>query len=587
MSTANVAELFNQLPPNAPQAEAALLGSMLIDGRVVPEVAKVLTSADDFYQPAHSAIYQALLDLHHNGSKIDLVTLSQRLTDQGVIEQVGGVSYLTELGANVPHHLHAGHYANIVAEKATRRRLVDACSNALHAAYHNPDDDVLAATEAAIAGITQQRAGRFAFYTAAEFDKLDLQRDYHIPGVLAAGPVPTVLAGSFKTLKTSVALDMLLSLATGAMFLNHYPVSRPVNVAVMSGESGGFALQSLARRVLHARGWTMGSVGERFRICPDVLSLAEPGDLSEVERFIVEHDIKAFAIDPTYLAMRGLRSDDAGSIFAMATMLEPLARLGERTGCTPIIVHHNSRGATRANANEPAELADIAWSGFAEWAGQWLLLSRREKYDPDSDGEHLLWLSAGGRDGHSAVVAVNVWEGRQDDPSGRRWQVEVEQATQARQAAAAAERERGEQQREARKRAALEADVEAVVKAMERTPEGETKTSIREWAGLSGGRFNPALATLLADDRVVEVEITKPNGQTYSGFKLHPDAPGRTRTDIDLSGCPGGTSTHPDSSPIGGESGVCVCAGESPTGEQGQLLDETCPGDGRGQDVYP
>jgi len=376
----------------------------------------------------------------------------------------------------------------------------------------------------------QPEPDKFKFYTAAEFDALDLRRDYHVPGILAAGPVPSILAGSFKTLKTSVGMDLLLSLATGSMFLNNYTVTKPVNVAIMSGESGGYALQSLARRILAGKGWAMGSVGDRFRICPAVLNLGKHDDLAEVERFITDHDIKVFAIDPTYLAMRGLRSDAAGSLFEMASMLEPLARLGERTGCTPLIVHHNSRGATRANPGEPAELADIAWSGFAEWAGQWMLLSRRERYDPDSDGEHLLWMTAGGRDGHSTLVGVNVWEGRHDDPTGRRWQVEVEQASRTRAAAVEAEQDRREQQKESRRRRQIEQDCAAVMEVMGKLPDGETKRTIRDRAGLSGTRFTAALSALMDDGKVVGCEISKGNNQKYDGYKptgTHRDAPGQ------------------------------------------------------------
>jgi len=378
----------------------------------------------------------------------------------------------------------------------------------------------------------QPEPDKFKFYTAAEFDALDLKRDYHIPGILAAGPVPSVLAGSFKTLKTSIGMDMLLSLAAGAQFLNHYPVNQ-TNVGIMSGESGGFALQSLMRRIVASKGWMMSSLGDRFHICPDVLNLSKPDDLAEVERFITDYDIKVFAIDPTYLAMRGLRSDAAGSVFEMASLLEPLARLGERTGCTPLIVHHNSRGATRANPGEPAELADIAWSGFAEWAGQWMLLARREKYDPDSDGEHLLWLTAGGRDGHSTLVGVNVWEGRHDDPRGRRWQVEVEQACRTRAAAVEAEQDRKEQQREARRRKQAEQDRAVVLEVITGLPEGDTPTAIRSLAGMSGTRFRPAIAQLLREGAVVEGEIAKPNGRTYTGYLPNGtdrDGPGRTGT---------------------------------------------------------
>jgi len=273
------------------------------------------------------------------------------------------------------------------------------------------------------------------------------------------------------------------------------------------------------------------------------------GYLAGVERFIDEHDIKLFVLDPTYLAMRGLRSDDAGSLFSMGRLLEPLARIGERTGCTPLIVHHNSRGATRANAGEPAELADIAWSGFAEWAGQWLLLSRRERYDPDSAGEHRLWLTAGGRDGHSTLVGVNVTEGRQDDPGGRRWDVEIEQASSARREAAEAEQDRREEEREARRQRQVEQDRQAVMAVMRTIPDGDTKTSIRDRAGLRGERFNPAFAALIADGAIESCTVRKGNARQYEGYRLQPDATGRTGTQDGQKGRPGAVATETDAPP--------------------------------------
>lgn len=376
-------------------------------------------------------------------------------------------------------------------------------------------------------------APRFVWFTAAEFDGLDLRRAYHIPGILAAGPVPTVLAGSFKTLKTSIAMDLLLSLATGARFLGHYPVNRPARVGFMSGESGGFALQNMARRVAASKGWTLAGVGDSFRIATDVPNLGDPQHMHMIEQFIADNDIELLAIDPTYLAMQGLRTDDAGSLFAVGRFLDPLGALAKRTGVTPIVIHHNSRGATRANAGEPAELADIAWSGFSEWAGQWLLLSRRERYDPDSAGEHALWLSAGGRDGHSTLAGVNVTEGRQDDPDGRRWEVEIERAGQVRAEAMTRDQERREQAKEQRREKQLQADREAVIAAIEKTPEGDTSTAIRDRAGLSGQRFAPILADLLADNKIEPCTVTKPNKREYDGYRL---PPGRTGTEQDAPG---------------------------------------------------
>lgn len=376
---------------------------------------------------------------------------------------------------------------------------------------------------------------KFTFYTAPEFDALDLRRNYHIPGILAAGPVPTLLAGSFKTLKTSIAMDLLISLASGWRFLGHFPVSSTTRTAVMSGESGGFALQSLARRVASAKGSTLAAIGDHLRICTSVIDLSVRQDLDLIERFITENEISVLAVDPAYMAMRGMRSDDAGNLFVVGQFLEPLARIAERTGCTPLVIHHNSRGATRSNEGEPAELADVAWSGFSEWAGQWLLLARRERYDPDSDGEHRLWLTAGGRDGHSTLAGVNVTEGRQDDPGGRRWQVTVEQASHVRRSAVESAQQQKEQDREIRREKQRQQDRETIVAVLQSMPDGETKRAIRDRTGLRTDRFDPVFADMLRDGVVEPREVKKGNGRSYEGY-VFIDALGRNGTHWDASG---------------------------------------------------
>jgi phage/plasmid primase-like uncharacterized protein len=428
----------------------------------------------------------------------------------------------------------------------------------------------------------------FTFHTAAEFDELDLHRDYHIPGILAAGPVGTVLTGAFKTLKTSVVMDLLISLATQHRFLNRFPVSRRVRTAVMSGESGGNALQNLARRVSQSKGWAFRRIEDWFSICTVVPNLSSSADVDAIERYVVERNIGLLCIDPTYLAMPNVRADDAGSIFAMGKLLRALSRLGERTGCTPLIVHHNTRSSMRMNAGEPAELADIAWSGFAEWAGQWVLLSRREKYNPDSDGEHRLWMTAGGRDGHSTLVGVDVTEGRADSPQGRRWDVDVVDAGKVRAEAMEAAHERKVEQQDARKQKQAEDDCTAIVDAMRRIGEPQTKTAIREQCGIGHRGFNVAFADLLSDETIVPVQIVKGNNRTYDGFQLQQPATARNspsdagRCNRSSNGPPphrGGGSVAPALLPLGGFND------EQETGPVGADADCTDDGDDKWWEV--
>lgn len=109
-------------PPQNTEAEASLLGALLIDADAIVKVADSL-DADDFYDPRHGRIYEAVLQLYEKHSAIDVLTLSDQLKANGALESVGGTSYLTELTNFVPTAAHAEQYADIIAQKSMRRRL--------------------------------------------------------------------------------------------------------------------------------------------------------------------------------------------------------------------------------------------------------------------------------------------------------------------------------------------------------------------------------------------------------------------------------------------------------------------------------
>ncbi|MHC4949172.1 MAG: DnaB-like helicase N-terminal domain-containing protein, partial [Planctomycetota bacterium] len=90
----HLGRLFEQLPPHAVEAEMSLLGSMLIEPRVVNDVVVALRGGEDFYKPAHGAIYDAMVALYNERSALDIVQLHQQLVDRGALEAVGGVNYL-------------------------------------------------------------------------------------------------------------------------------------------------------------------------------------------------------------------------------------------------------------------------------------------------------------------------------------------------------------------------------------------------------------------------------------------------------------------------------------------------------------
>jgi replicative DNA helicase len=133
-SLPSIGEILDQevaagrIPPQNIEAEASLLGSILIEKDAIIKVADIVT-AEDFYADRHSLIYTAIMDLYEGRQPIDIVSLSNKLAAASELDHIGGSAYITGLTSAVPTAAHVVHYASIVAHKATLRRLIGAASN--------------------------------------------------------------------------------------------------------------------------------------------------------------------------------------------------------------------------------------------------------------------------------------------------------------------------------------------------------------------------------------------------------------------------------------------------------------------------
>ena len=128
-------KLFDKLPPQAPEAEMGLLGSMIHAAQVVGDVMQIIQDPSDLYGQSHSAIYEALVDLYDKHQEVDIVQLNQRLKDQDLLEKVGGTDYLIDLVESVPSQAGAEHWARIVRDKAVLRKLIEVSGRVLHDAF--------------------------------------------------------------------------------------------------------------------------------------------------------------------------------------------------------------------------------------------------------------------------------------------------------------------------------------------------------------------------------------------------------------------------------------------------------------------
>jgi hypothetical protein len=387
----------------------------------------------------------------------------------------------------------------------------------------------------------QTAAERFPLLNGAALDAMDTRIEYLVNDVMVMGQ-PAIIAGGEKMCKTTMAVDLGVSLASGRRFLGEFIVPATRRVLLLSGESGAATLQETARRIASSKGLYLRNLDD-LHMCFAVPQLGDPMDLKRIGEVITDNKIEVVMIDPVYLAMAGL--EDAGNLFSVGAKLAPLTDLGQATGSTMILIHH-----TKKSTNEPfamPELGDISWAGFKQWARQWLLLNRRSRYDPEQAGRHELWMTTGGSAHDGGAWAVDIEEGSRKDPTGRRWEVVIGSAREERESRKDGIVEAKLDREERKRLAKLEVNAQRILEAVRRFPEGETVKAIRDAAGMSATAAGPVVAILEERGEIEPVEIIK-SGKEYAGYR---PASGLTGTAGTAGTAEGQSQSCPSPSPPG------------------------------------
>ena len=151
---------LDRQPPQDLPAEQSVLGGMMLSKDAIADVVEVLRPGD-FYRPAHQAIYDCVLDLYGRGEPADPITVAAELERRSELRRVGGAPYLHTLIATVPTAANAGYYAEIVAEKAILRRLVEAGTRIVQLGYQGAEgadvNEVVDRAQSSIYEVTERR----------------------------------------------------------------------------------------------------------------------------------------------------------------------------------------------------------------------------------------------------------------------------------------------------------------------------------------------------------------------------------------------------------------------------------------------
>ncbi len=153
--------LGDRIPPQAPDAEVAVLGAMLLDTSAVGIVTELLDE-HSFYKGAHRKIFSAVVDLFARDEAIDLVTVTQELKSKKILDDVGGAAYLSTVLGSVATTANVRHHAKIVLEKAVLRRLINVATEVVQEAFDASGNasDILDRAEHMIFEIAQSRVRR-------------------------------------------------------------------------------------------------------------------------------------------------------------------------------------------------------------------------------------------------------------------------------------------------------------------------------------------------------------------------------------------------------------------------------------------
>src|SRR5213082_1811993 len=129
------AQDIHRAPPHSVEAEQGVLGSMLIAPQdVIPECVEKIKE-EYFYIPAHQTVFRVLVQQWSAGQAIDLITFTQTLRDQNVLETIGGASFVTSLFTFVPTAANVDYYLEIVRDKYVLRQIIITCTEGVRRAY--------------------------------------------------------------------------------------------------------------------------------------------------------------------------------------------------------------------------------------------------------------------------------------------------------------------------------------------------------------------------------------------------------------------------------------------------------------------
>ena len=378
----------DRLPPQDVHAEQSVIGGMLLSKDAIADCVEGL-KAVDFYRPAHELIYDAILDLYSRGEPADAITVSDELTKRGDLVRVGGQAYLHQLISSVPTAANAGYYAQIVAERAVLRRLVDAGTKIVQMGYGQGGGDVVDivnAAQAEIYAVADKRGGDdyavLADVLEATVDEIEAAsgRSGEMTGVptgftdfdnLTNGLHPgqmIVVAARPAVGKSTFGLDVARSAAIKhkmATVLFSLEMSRTeITMRLLSAEAS-IQLQNMRKGTMRDEDWTrlartMAEVSDAPLFIDDSPNMSLMEIRAKCRRLKQRHNLRLVIIDYLQLMSSGKRVESRQQ--EVAEFSRALKLLAKELEVPVIAISQLNRGSEQRQDKKP-QMSDLRESG--------------------------------------------------------------------------------------------------------------------------------------------------------------------------------------------------------------------------------
>lgn len=405
-----------QQPQNI-EAEASLLGALLIDTDAIVKIADSITPGD-FFDARHNRIYEAISQLYEHHEAIDVLTLADRLRSDGNLDSVGGAPYLTELTNFVPTASHVEQYAEIVAQKALRRRLIAVSKDMVTLGYDETKQlsELVEEAETKLFEVSQNHVKQdmisLETILAESFDRLDeLHKDKQkIRGVpTGLKDIDNILAGFQKSDlvvlaarpsmgKTALALNFAHNIAVQAelpVLIFSMEMSKEQLVdRLLSMESGvdAWALRTgnLTDADFEKIGQAMGTLSEAQIYIDDSPGVTMSELRTKARREAHKRPLGLIIVDYLQLMSGSSRyGSDGNRVQEISEISRGLKGVARELNVPVLALSQLSRSVENRNPQIP-QLSDLRESGSIEQdADVVAFIYREEYYNPETDRKKL------------------------------------------------------------------------------------------------------------------------------------------------------------------------------------------------------